>query len=111
MSFRSKPSRLACLGGVEGDRPMSIRVGIGGWTYEPWRGTFYPPGHPQKRELDYAGRQLTGNEINGTYYGSQKPETFANWADRCPTASGSESRRRALRPPGRVRPRQPPPPR
>src|SRR3546814_32164 len=84
MSFRSKPSRLACLGGVEGDRPMSIRVGIGGWTYEPWRGTFYPPGHPQKHELDYAGRQLTGIEINGTYYGSQKPETFANWAESVP---------------------------
>src|SRR3546814_1750792 len=84
MSFRSKPSRLACLGGVEGDRPMSISVGIGGWTYEPWRGTFYPPGHPQKRELDYAGRQLTGIEINGAYYGSQKPETFANWAASVP---------------------------
>ena len=63
---------------------MSIHVGVGGWTYEPWRGAFYPPGHPQKRELEYAGQHLTGLEINGTYYGSQKPETFANWAAAVP---------------------------
>ncbi|WP_188238073.1 DUF72 domain-containing protein [Sphingopyxis sp. LK2115] len=63
---------------------MTIHVGVGGWTYEPWRGTFYPPGHPQKRELEYAGRHLTGIEINGTYYGSQKPESFANWAASVP---------------------------
>lgn len=63
---------------------MSIHVGIGGWTYEPWRGPFYPPGHPQKRELEYAGQHLTGIEINGTYYGSQKPETFASWAEAVP---------------------------
>ena len=54
-----------------------IRVGIGGWTFEPWRGTFYPKGLAQKRELEYASRQLTSIEINGTYYGSQKPESFA----------------------------------
>ncbi len=63
---------------------MSIHVGIGGWTYEPWRGPFYPPGHPQKRELEYAGQRLTGIEINGTYYGRQKPETFASWAEAVP---------------------------
>ena len=63
---------------------MSIHVGIGGWTFEPWRGTFYPPKHPQKRELEYAGQHLTGIEINGTYYGSQKPETFASWAAAVP---------------------------
>lgn len=63
---------------------MTIRVGIGGWTFEPWRGPFYPTGHPQKRELEYAGQHLTGLEINGTYYGSQKPETFANWAASVP---------------------------
>ena len=63
---------------------MSIHIGIGGWTYEPWRGTFYPPKHPQKRELEYAGQHLTGIEINGTYYGSQKPESFANWAASVP---------------------------
>ena len=63
---------------------MTIHIGVGGWTYEPWRGTFYPPKHPQKRELDYAGHHLTAIEINGTYYGSQKPESFANWAAAVP---------------------------
>lgn len=63
---------------------MTIHIGIGGWTYEPWRGTFYPPKHPQKRELEYAGQHLSGIEINGTYYGSQKPESFANWAAAVP---------------------------
>ncbi len=63
---------------------MTVRVGVGGWTYEPWRGPFYPAGHPQKRELEYAGQHLTALEINGTYYGSQKPETFANWAAAVP---------------------------
>jgi uncharacterized protein YecE (DUF72 family) len=57
----------------------NIRVGIGGWTFEPWRGTFYPKDLPQKRELEYAGQHLTAIEINGTYYGSQKPESFARW--------------------------------
>ena len=63
---------------------MSIHIGIGGWTFEPWRGAFYPAGLAQKRELEYAGQHLTGIEINGTYYGSQKPETFANWAAAVP---------------------------
>lgn len=63
---------------------MSIHVGIGGWTFEPWRGPFYPAGLAQKRELEYAGQHLTGIEINGTYYGSQKPETFTNWAASVP---------------------------
>lgn len=61
-----------------------IRVGIGGWNYEPWRGVFYPPGTAHKRELEYAGQHLTAIEINATYYGSQKPESFANWAAAVP---------------------------
>ncbi len=61
-----------------------IRVGIGGWTYEPWRGTFYPPGLPHARELEHASRQLTAIEINGTFYSSQKPATFARWRDETP---------------------------
>lgn len=61
-----------------------IRIGIGGWTFEPWRGTFYPPGLTQKRELEHASRQLTSIEINGTFYGSQKPESFAKWHDETP---------------------------
>ena len=62
----------------------AIRVGVGGWTYEPWRGTFFPDGLAQRRELEYASRQLTAIEINGTYYGSQKPESFAKWHDETP---------------------------
>ncbi|BBK31397.1 uncharacterized protein YecE (DUF72 family) [Stella humosa] len=56
-----------------------IRVGVGGWTYEPWRGPFYPEGLAQKRELEHASRQLTSIEVNGTFYGSQKPASFARW--------------------------------
>lgn len=62
----------------------NIRIGIGGWTFEPWRGVFYPPGLPQAKELEYASRQLTSIEINGTYYGSQSPETFRKWRDSTP---------------------------
>ena len=58
----------------------SIRVGIGGWTFEPWRNHFYSGNLKQKDELHYASRQLKVIEINGTYYSSQKPETFAKWA-------------------------------
>jgi uncharacterized protein YecE (DUF72 family) len=61
-----------------------IRVGIGGWTFEPWRGPFYPDGLTQKRELEYASSKLTSIEVNGTYYGLQKPETFAKWHDETP---------------------------
>ena len=61
-----------------------IRIGVGGWTYEPWRGAFYPEGLAQKRELEYASGKLTSIEINGTYYGSQKPESFAKWHDETP---------------------------
>lgn len=61
-----------------------IRIGTGGWTYEPWRGSFYPVKLPQKRELEYASRHLTSIEINGTYYGSQRPESFAKWRDETP---------------------------
>lgn len=61
-----------------------IRVGIGGWTFEPWRGTFYPEGLAQKKELEFASRQLTAIEINGTYYSSFKPATFEGWAKTVP---------------------------
>ncbi|MFT3987647.1 DUF72 domain-containing protein [Aestuariivirga sp.] len=61
------------------DVASRIHIGIGGWTFEPWRGPFYPEGLAQKRELEYASRKLTSIEINGTYYGSQKPESFAKW--------------------------------
>lgn len=61
-----------------------IHVGVGGWTFEPWRGTFYPEKWPQAKELDYAGQQLTGIEINGTFYGRQKPASFIKWRDAVP---------------------------
>jgi len=61
-----------------------IRVGVGGWTFEPWRDNFYPKGWSQARELEYASRRLTAIEINGTYYSSQKPATFAKWRDETP---------------------------
>ena len=61
-----------------------IRVGIGGWVFKPWRGTFYPQGLPQARELEHASRAVTTIEINGTFYGSQKPESFRRWAAETP---------------------------
>jgi len=61
-----------------------IRVGVGGWTYEPWRGVFYPPGLRQADELKHASRALTAIEINGTFYGSQKPESYRKWHDETP---------------------------
>jgi uncharacterized protein YecE (DUF72 family) len=62
----------------------TIRIGVGGWSYEAWRGTFYPEKLAQRRELEYAASRLTSIEINGTYYGSQKPESFARWHDETP---------------------------
>ena len=61
-----------------------IRIGVGGWTYAPWRGVFYPDRLPQRRELEFASQHLSSIEINGTYYGSQKPESFAKWHDETP---------------------------
>jgi uncharacterized protein YecE (DUF72 family) len=61
-----------------------IRIGIGGWTFEPWRGVFYPKGLKHAEELAYASRHVTSIEINSTYYSSQKPESFAKWAAETP---------------------------
>jgi len=61
-----------------------IRIGIGGWTFEPWRGVFYPDKLPQRRELEYAASKLTSIEINGTFYGSQKPDSFRKWKSEVP---------------------------
>ena len=61
-----------------------IHIGIGGWTYEPWRGAFYPEGLSQKRELEYASRRLTSIEINGTYYSTFKPASWAKWREETP---------------------------
>ena len=61
-----------------------IHIGIGGWTYEPWRGVFYPDGLVQKRELEFASRALTSIEINGTYYSTFKPDSWMKWRDETP---------------------------
>lgn len=61
-----------------------IRIGIGGWSFPPWRGSFYPDKLAQKRELEFASRAVTAIEINSTYHGTQKPASFANWAATAP---------------------------
>jgi uncharacterized protein YecE (DUF72 family) len=65
-------------------KSAAIRVGIGGWTYAPWRGVFYPKGLPHAQELAYASAHLTSIEINGTFYRSQTPATFRKWAQETP---------------------------
>ncbi len=62
----------------------TIYCGIGGWTYEPWRGVFYPKGLPHARELPYAAEHLTSIEVNGTFYRTQTPKTFRSWAEQVP---------------------------
>jgi uncharacterized protein YecE (DUF72 family) len=63
---------------------VPIRVGIGGWVYAPWRGTFYPKGLPHSEELAYASRHVTAIEINGTFYRLQNPATYRRWHDETP---------------------------
>lgn len=61
-----------------------VRVGISGWRYAPWRGVFYPPGLPQRRELEYAASLLDTVEINGSFSSLQRPERYAAWAAQTP---------------------------
>ena len=56
-----------------------IRIGISGWRYAPWRGDFYPKGLPQRRELEFASREVNSIEINGSFYGLQTPQRYASW--------------------------------
>ncbi|HUI13872.1 MAG TPA: DUF72 domain-containing protein [Xanthobacteraceae bacterium] len=72
-----KPSDQTSKGG-------KIYVGIGGWTFEPWRGVFYPEGLPHAKELSYAAERLTSIEVNGTFYRTQNPATFRKWASEVP---------------------------
>jgi uncharacterized protein YecE (DUF72 family) len=67
-------------------RVGTIRVGIGGWTYAPWRGVFFPVGLPHAKELEYASTRLTSIEINGTFYRTPSPATFRKWARQVPDA-------------------------
>ncbi|MHA6300286.1 DUF72 domain-containing protein [Devosia sp. CAU 1758] len=62
----------------------TVRTGTAGWVYEPWRGTFFPPGLVQKKELAYATSRLTSIEINATFRANQKPASFARWAGETP---------------------------
>jgi len=63
---------------------VTVRVGVGGWNYPPWRGTFFPDKLPQSRELEYASRQLGAIEINATFYGRQSPKSWEKWAATVP---------------------------
>jgi uncharacterized protein YecE (DUF72 family) len=74
---KTSPAKAASKAG-------QIYIGVGGWTFAPWRGVFYPDKWPQAKELEYAASKLTSIEINGTYYGSQKPESFRKWAHEVP---------------------------
>jgi uncharacterized protein YecE (DUF72 family) len=61
-----------------------VRIGIGGWSYPPWRGSFYPPGLPQRQELEYAASRFGAIEINATFYGRQSRKSWAAWAAQVP---------------------------
>lgn len=61
-----------------------VEVGISGWTYKGWRGTFYPPKLPIKKELSFASREFPSIEINGTFYALQRPESYLNWYETTP---------------------------
>lgn len=61
-----------------------VRIGVSGWRYPGWRGVFYPPGLPQRAELEYAAQRLTSLEINGTFYSLQRPTSFARWRSQVP---------------------------
>ena len=65
-------------------RAGPIHVGIGGWDYDPWRGTFYPAGLPRSKQLEHASRRVTAIEINATFYKLQSPELYARWAAAVP---------------------------
>ncbi|MGI8888429.1 MAG: DUF72 domain-containing protein [Nocardioidaceae bacterium] len=61
-----------------------VRIGISGWTYAGWRGAFYPPGLPHRRELEYAADQVSSIEINGSFYSLQRPTSYVSWRARTP---------------------------
>src|SRR5579871_4024438 len=67
-----------------GVRSKRIRVGISGWIYPPWRGSFYPRGLRQDGELAYASRRLNSIEVNGTFYSLMRPEAYQSWYEQTP---------------------------
>ncbi len=74
----------AAAAGAAAKSPGHIRVGVGGWVFEPWRDNFYPPGLARARELEYLSRRVTAIEINATYYRTQRAASFAKWRDAAP---------------------------
>src|SRR5262249_6730000 len=70
--------------GIANEMHGSVRIGISGWTYAPWRGVFYPERLPQKDELAYAAKTFPTIEINGTFYSLQRPSSFEKWARETP---------------------------
>jgi len=84
----SKPAKAATSSrnttSARSAKAGKIRIGIGGWTYAPWRGPFYPEDLTQSRELEYASRHLSSIEINGTFYGLQKPASYEKWYQETP---------------------------
>jgi len=76
--------RVKVIGVGSMPKAGKVRVGIGGWTFEPWRGAFYPKGLAHAKELAYASSKLTTIEINGTFYRTQTPATFAKWRQQVP---------------------------
>lgn len=84
MATKAEMAKTAGTAKTGAAKPGAIRIGIGGWTFAPWRGVFYPDKLAQAKELSYAASRLTSIEINGTYYGSQKPESFRKWAREVP---------------------------
>ncbi|SFK81823.1 DUF72 domain-containing protein [Lysobacter sp. cf310] len=96
--FSAPPADSGSGGDTRSVPPVDgIRVGIGGWTYAPWRDNFYPKGLVQRRELEYASRELSSIEINGTFYSAQKPATYAKWAAETPDVFAF-----SLKAPGRI---------
>ncbi len=71
------------MSGVDEASP-TIRIGISGWRYPPWRGVFYPASLPQRRELAYAGERFTSIEINGSFYSLQRPDYYRAWSEQTP---------------------------
>jgi uncharacterized protein YecE (DUF72 family) len=80
----SRPRRRSENPEVPPRRTADTRIGISGWRYGPWRGTFYPKGLAQRRELEYASRQINSIEINGSFYSLQRPEFYRQWYDETP---------------------------
>jgi uncharacterized protein YecE (DUF72 family) len=72
------------LGAMAAPQSASIHVGVGGWDFDPWRASFYPPGLAKTRQLEHLAGRLGATEVNATYYKLQSPETFARWAKAVP---------------------------